>query len=84
MMGIRRMKLCVRFGTNSRGPFSKPHRRRWKLRVELLPLDSTRVTLEKEMEEPRILGAKLDDPVTQVNAALITGLVLGSPEFQKR
>jgi hypothetical protein len=36
-----------------------------------------------EMTEPRILGAKLDDPVTQVNVTLITGLVLGSPEFQK-
>ena len=46
--------------------------------------DSTRATLEKEMIEPRILGAKLDDPVTQVNVGLITGLVLGSPEFQKR
>jgi uncharacterized protein (DUF1800 family) len=46
--------------------------------------DSTRATLEKEMVEPRILGAKLDDPVTQVNVGLITGLVLGSPEFQKR
>jgi uncharacterized protein (DUF1800 family) len=46
--------------------------------------DSTHATLEKEMTEPRILGAKLDDPVTQVNISLITGLVLGSPEFQKR
>jgi uncharacterized protein (DUF1800 family) len=46
--------------------------------------ESTRETLEKEMTEPRILGAKLDDPVTQVNVSLITGLVLGSPEFQKR
>jgi hypothetical protein len=45
--------------------------------------DSTRATLEMEMTEPRILGAKLDDPVTQVNVTLITGLVLGSPEFQK-
>ncbi len=26
----------------------------------------------------------LDDPVKQVNVGLITGLVLGSPEFQKR
>jgi uncharacterized protein (DUF1800 family) len=46
--------------------------------------ESTRATLEKEMTEPLILGAKLDDPVTQVNVGLITGLVLGSPEFQKR
>jgi len=46
--------------------------------------DTTRSTLEQQMQEPRILGAKLDDPVKQVNIALITGLVLGSPEFQKR
>jgi uncharacterized protein (DUF1800 family) len=46
--------------------------------------DTTRATLEQQMQEPRILGAKLDDPVKQVNIALITGLVLGSPEFQKR
>jgi uncharacterized protein (DUF1800 family) len=46
--------------------------------------ESTRVTLEKEMTEPQILGAKLDDPVKQINIGLITGLVLGSPEFQKR
>jgi uncharacterized protein (DUF1800 family) len=46
--------------------------------------ETTRETLRKEMVEPRILGAKLDDPVTHVNVGLITGLVLGSPEFQKR
>jgi uncharacterized protein (DUF1800 family) len=46
--------------------------------------DTTRETLQKEMVEPRILGAKLDDPVTHVDVGLITGLVLGSPEFQKR
>jgi uncharacterized protein (DUF1800 family) len=46
--------------------------------------DATRATLENEMKEPRVLGARLDDPVTQINVGLITGLVLGSPEFQKR
>jgi uncharacterized protein (DUF1800 family) len=46
--------------------------------------DPTRATLEKEAADPQILGAKLDDPVKQVNVGLITGLVLGSPEFQKR
>src|SRR3984885_8253050 len=46
--------------------------------------DTTRATLEQQMDEPRILGAKLDDPVAHVNVGLITGLVLGSPEFQKR
>jgi len=46
--------------------------------------DSTRATLEKETADPQILGATLDDPVRQVNLGLIAGLVLGSPEFQKR
>jgi uncharacterized protein (DUF1800 family) len=46
--------------------------------------DPTRATLEKEAADPQIVGAKLDDPAKQVNVGLITGLVLGSPEFQKR
>ena len=46
--------------------------------------DSTRATLDKETSDPQILGAKLDDPVKRINVGLITGLVLGSPEFQKR
>jgi uncharacterized protein (DUF1800 family) len=66
---------------------SNPHMALERVEAEFLAgqvSDSTRTTLEKEMIEPRILGAKLDDPVTQVNVSLITGLVLGSPEFQKR
>jgi uncharacterized protein (DUF1800 family) len=44
----------------------------------------TRNTLDKQMDDPQILQASLDDPVKQVNAAMIAGLVLGSPEFQRR
>ncbi len=44
----------------------------------------TRDTLEKQLTDPQILQASLDDPVKQVNAAMIAGLVLGSPEFQRR
>jgi uncharacterized protein (DUF1800 family) len=44
----------------------------------------TRDTLAKQMDDPQILQAKLDDKVKQVNAAMIAGLVLGSPEFQRR
>jgi uncharacterized protein (DUF1800 family) len=44
----------------------------------------TRKTLEKQMENPQVLQASLDDPVTQINDGLIAGLVLGSPEFQRR
>jgi hypothetical protein len=44
----------------------------------------TRETLEKQLDDPQILQASLDDPVKQVNTAMIAGLVLGSPEFQRR
>jgi uncharacterized protein (DUF1800 family) len=44
----------------------------------------TRETLEKQMDDPQILQATLDDKVKQVNGAMIAGLVLGSPEFQRR
>ncbi len=44
----------------------------------------SRDTLEKQMDDPQILQATLGEPVKQVNAAIIAGLVLGSPEFQRR
>ncbi len=44
----------------------------------------TRRTLESRLDDPQILQASLDDPVRQVNSAMIVGLVLGAPEFQRR
>jgi uncharacterized protein (DUF1800 family) len=44
----------------------------------------TRATLEQRLNDPQVLQARLDDPVKQVNKGLIAGLVLGSPEFQRR
>ncbi len=44
----------------------------------------TRATLEKQLSDPQVLQARLDDPVKHVNEGLIAGLVLGSPEFQRR
>jgi uncharacterized protein (DUF1800 family) len=44
----------------------------------------TRDTLEKQLNDPQILQATLGDPIKQVNAPMIAGLVLGSPEFQRR
>jgi len=41
-------------------------------------------TLEKQLDSPQILQAKLDDPVKKVNLGVVTGLVLGAPEFQRR
>jgi uncharacterized protein (DUF1800 family) len=44
----------------------------------------TRDTLVKQMDDPQILQATLDDKVKHVNVPMIAGLVLGSPEFQRR
>ena len=44
----------------------------------------TRQTLEARLGDPQILRASLDDPVKQVNEGLLAGLVLGTPEFQRR
>lgn len=44
----------------------------------------TRETLKKQMNDPRVLQASLDDPITHVNEGMIAGLVLGAPEFQRR
>jgi len=41
-------------------------------------------TLQKQLDNPQVLQAKLDDPVKQVDLGVVAGLVLGSPEFQRR
>jgi uncharacterized protein (DUF1800 family) len=45
---------------------------------------STQATLEARLKDPQILQARLDDPIRQVNEGLVVGLVLGTPEFQRR
>jgi len=41
-------------------------------------------TLEKQLDNPQVLQAKLDDPRKQVDLGVVAGLVLGAPEFQHR
>jgi uncharacterized protein (DUF1800 family) len=41
-------------------------------------------TLEKQLQSPQIIQAKLDDPVKHVDLAVLAGLVLGAPEFQRK
>ncbi len=41
-------------------------------------------TLQRQLENPRVVQAKLDDPVKQLDLGVVTGLVLGAPEFQRR
>ena len=43
-----------------------------------------RQTLEARLQDPQVLQARLDDPVKRVNEGLLSGLVLGTPEFQRR
>lgn len=44
----------------------------------------THDTIRKQLDDPKISQRKLDDPKRAPNVAAITGLILGSPEFQKR
>ena len=44
----------------------------------------TRTTLEKQLADPQVIQAKLDDPVKQIDLGMVAGLVLGAPEFQRR
>jgi uncharacterized protein (DUF1800 family) len=44
----------------------------------------TRATLDARVMDPQVIHARLDDPVRQVDLGVITGLVLGTPEFQRR
>jgi uncharacterized protein (DUF1800 family) len=41
-------------------------------------------TLQKQLDNPQVLQAKLDDPARQTDLGVVTGLVLGAPEFQRR
>jgi uncharacterized protein (DUF1800 family) len=44
----------------------------------------THDTISKQLEDPKISQRRLDDPKRPPNVAAITGLILGSPEFQRR
>jgi uncharacterized protein (DUF1800 family) len=41
-------------------------------------------TLQKQLDNPQVLQAALDDPRKQVDLGVVAGLVLGAPEFQRR
>jgi hypothetical protein len=45
--------------------------------------DNTRSTLQNQSADPKIVQIK-SGATTEVNLGIITGLVLGSPEFQER
>ncbi len=79
-----RVDLAALFGPDSAGD---PHNVMDKAIQALLHGDispGTRSTLEKQLDDPQVLNAMLDDRVTQVNMGTVAGLVLGAPEFQRR
>ena len=44
----------------------------------------THDTISKQLEDPKITQRRLDDPARPPNVGAIEGLILGSPEFQRR
>jgi uncharacterized protein (DUF1800 family) len=44
----------------------------------------THDTIAAQLEDPKITQSKLDDPRRSPNVGMIAGLLLGSPEFQRR
>jgi uncharacterized protein (DUF1800 family) len=44
----------------------------------------THQTISKQLSDPSVTGRQLDDPARPPNAGVIAGLILGSPEFQRR
>jgi uncharacterized protein (DUF1800 family) len=44
----------------------------------------THETILKQLNDPQVTGRRLDDPRRTPNAGVIAGLILGSPEFQRR
>jgi len=44
----------------------------------------THQTISKQLSDPQVTGRKLDDPARPPNVGVIAGLILGSPEFQRR
>jgi hypothetical protein len=38
----------------------------------------------KQLSDPQVTGRVLDDPARPATVGIIAGLILGSPEFQRR
>jgi uncharacterized protein (DUF1800 family) len=45
---------------------------------------ATHQTIAQQLNDPAVTGRKLDDPPKPVNPGVLVGLILGSPEFQRR
>ena len=58
-----------------------------QMEMEILNGDvspQTHATISKQLSDPQVSGRKLDDPPRAPKVGVIAGLLLGSPEFQRR
>jgi len=44
----------------------------------------THETISRQLNDPQVAQRRLDDPIAPPNVSAIAGLILGSPEFQRR
>jgi histidinol-phosphate/aromatic aminotransferase/cobyric acid decarboxylase-like protein len=45
---------------------------------------NTHDTILKQMDDPQVTGMRVDDPAHPPNLGVLAGLLMGSPEFQRR
>ena len=86
---IRGVKIDSAAGTAAAGEqaTTDPQQTLATLENSLLSGDISRQTpdtISKQLDDPKISQRRLDDPKRPPNIAAITGLILGSPEFQRR
>jgi uncharacterized protein (DUF1800 family) len=86
---IKGIKIDSAAGTIAAGEQATPDAQQTLATLEnsLLSGDISRQThdtISKQLEDPKISQRRLDDPKRPPNVAAITGLILGSPEFQRR
>jgi uncharacterized protein (DUF1800 family) len=84
---IRGVKIDSVPAPNSGTPATDAQQALLKQESSLLSGDVSRQThdtISKQLEDPKISQRRLDDPKRPPNVAVITGLILGSPEFQRR
>jgi uncharacterized protein (DUF1800 family) len=84
--GVKVDSTNLAAGTTAEAP-PDPQRALATLEDSLLAGDiskQTHDTISKQLEDSTISQRRLDDPKRPPNVAAITGLILGSPEFQRR
>jgi uncharacterized protein (DUF1800 family) len=79
-----RSDVAALLGSDSDGDAKKALERAVQLFLRGEAAPGTVETLQKRLDNPQVLQAKLDDPVKQVDLGVVAGLVLGAPEFQRR